>query len=251
MNDSVDRFNNRVANYVKYRPHYPREVIAFLEAECGLTHETVIADVGCGTGISTALFLENCNKVYGVEPNAGMREAAVEFLKDFPDFTPIDGTSSATTLADKSVDMIVAAQAFHWFDAETTRPEFKRIGRDGAYTVLIWNERQLDTTAFHIDYEALLLKYAKDYSVVRHENIAADEIANFYQHEYGSKTFANHQIFDFEGLKGRMLSASYMPNEEHPIYAEMIAELQAIFAKHERNGRIRVLYDTNVYFSRL
>lgn len=249
MTDSVDRFNNRVANYVKYRPHYPREIIAFLEAKCGLTHETVIADVGCGTGISTALFLENCNKVYGVEPNAAMREAAVEFLKDFPDFTPVDGTSEATTLPDDSVDMIVAAQAFHWFDVEKTRPEFKRIGRDGAYTVLIWNERQLDTTPFHRDYEAFLLKYAKDYSVVRHENIAAEEIANFYQKEYGSKTFANSQTFEFDGLKGRMLSASYMPNEDHPIYAEMIAELQALFAKHAENGKIKVLYDTNLYFS--
>lgn len=84
MTDSVDRFNNRVANYVKYRPHYPREIIGFLESECGLTHETVIADVGCGTGISTALFLENCNKVYGVEPNAAMLGAAVEFLREFP-----------------------------------------------------------------------------------------------------------------------------------------------------------------------
>ena len=251
MTDSVDRFNNRVANYVKYRPHYPREIIAFLEAECGLTHETVIADVGCGTGISTALFLENCNPVYGVEPNEAMREAAVEFLRDFPDFTPIDGTSEATTLPDKSVDMIVAAQAFHWFDAEPTRAEFKRIGRDGAFTVLIWNERQLDTTPFHCEYEAFLLKYAKDYSVVRHENIAAEEIVNFYQHEYKTKTFANSQTFDFEGLKGRMLSASYMPSEDHPIYAEMIAELQALFAKHAENGKIKVLYDTNVYFSRL
>lgn len=249
MTDSVDRFNNRVANYVKYRPHYPREIIGFLESECGLTHETVIADVGCGTGISTALFLENCNKVYGVEPNAAMLEAAVEFLRDFPDFTPIDGTSEATTLPDKSVDMILAAQAFHWFDAEATRPEFKRIGRDGAYTVLIWNERQLDTTPFHIEYEALLLKYARDYERVRHENIAASELASFFQREYGSANFANSQTFDFDGLMGRMLSASYMPNEDHPIYDEMIAELQAVFAKHAENGKIKVLYDTNVYYS--
>ncbi len=249
MTDSVDRFNNRVANYVKYRPHYPREIIAFLEAECGLTHETVIADVGCGTGISTALFLENCNKVYGVEPNSAMREAAVEFLKDFPDFTPIDGTSSATTLKDDSVDMIVAAQAFHWFDAGPTRAEFKRILKPEGYVVLIWNERQLDTTPFHVEYEAFLLKYARDYQRVRHENIAANELTGFFQSEYGSATFANSQTFEFDGLKGRMLSASYMPSEEHEIFPEMIAELQALFAKHAENGKIRVLYDTNVYYS--
>src|SRR6188768_41148 len=116
MTDSVERFSDRVANYIKYRPDYPREVLTYLAENCGLTHETVIADIGCGTGISSALFLENCNQVFGVEPNDAMRNAAIECLAAFPDFTPVNGTSGATTLPDNAVDMIVAAQAFHWFE---------------------------------------------------------------------------------------------------------------------------------------
>ncbi|MFM9902997.1 MAG: class I SAM-dependent methyltransferase [Pyrinomonadaceae bacterium] len=251
MTDTVERFSNRVKNYVKYRPDYPREVIAFLEANCGLTSETVVADIGCGTGISTRMFLENGSCVFGVEPNAAMRAAAIEYLSAFPNFTPVDGRADATTLADSSVDMIVAAQAFHWFDPETTRPEFHRILKPGGHTVLIWNERQIDTTPFLIDYEAFLLKYSKDYRNVRHENIAADELADFFQSEYGSATFQNIQIFDFDGLKGRMLSASYMPNETDSIYETMIGELRALFAKHNESGKIKVLYDTNVYFSQV
>ena len=251
MTDTVERFSNRVENYVKYRPDYPREIIGFLESKCGLTHETVIADVGCGTGISSRLFLENCNQVIGIEPNAAMRGAAIEFLAEFPDFTIVDGTSDATTLSDNSVDMIVAAQAFHWFTPETTRLEFHRILKPGGWILLLWNERQLDTTPFLIEYEAFLEKYANDYGTVRHENIKKQELDDFFQKEYGSVRFQNVQIFDFDGLKGRMLSSSYMPNEGNAVFSTMIEDLRSLFAKHAENGRIRVFYDTRGYYSQV
>lgn len=248
MTNTVERFSNRVANYVKYRPHYPREIIGYLELNCGLTHESVIGDIGCGTGISSRLFLENCNRVVGVEPNAAMRAAAEEQLAEFPDFTPVAGTSDQTTLPDASIDILVSAQAFHWFHAEKTRPEFRRILKKGGYVVLMWNERQLDTTPFLVEYEAFLVKHAYDYGSVRHENIDAEELRNFFQKPYGSATFPNIQVFDFDGLKGRMLSASYMPNEADAVFPEMIEELRTLFAKHAENGRIKVFYDTNVYY---
>ena len=251
MSDTIERFSNRVANYVKYRPDYPREIITYLEDRCGLTHESVIADIGCGTGISSRLFLENCNRVIGVEPNAAMRAAAVEFLAEFPDFTAVDGTSDRTTLENDSVDVVVAAQAFHWFDPEKTRPEFHRILKPSGYITLIWNERQLDTTPFLIEYEALLIKYANDYGAVRHENIKDDELSGFFQAKYGSATFDNFQIFDFDGIKGRMLSASYMPSESDAAYEAVVEELSALFAKHAENGRIKVSYDTRVYYSQV
>jgi len=251
MSDSVERFSNRVANYIKYRPDYPREIINYLESNCGLKHDSIIADIGCGTGIPSQLFLENCNPVIGVEPNAAMRAAAKEFLADFPDFSIVDGTADRTTLDDTSVDLVVAAQAFHWFDADKTRPEFQRILRPGGSIVLIWNERQLDSTPFLIEYEALLIKFANDYGSVRHENIHDKKLAAFFQKEYASATFPNSQVFDFDGLKGRMLSSSYMPTETDPRFDAMVKELHALFAKHAENGRIRVLYDTNVYTSRI
>ena len=251
MADSVERFSNRVENYVKYRPDYPREILAYLAANCGLTNESVVADVGCGTGISTRLFLENGNRVFGVEPNAAMRAAAEKYLVSFPWFISVDGTSEATTLASNSIDFVVAAQAFHWFDAEKTRPEFHRILKQSGHIVLIWNERQLDATPFLVGYEAFLLKYANDYGNVRHENIKAEELDRFFESEFGEVAFQNEQIFDFEGIKGRMLSASYMPNEADAVFSTMIEELRSLFAKHAENGKIKVLYDTKVYFSQI
>ncbi len=247
--NSVSRFDDRVANYVKYRPDYPTEIVAYLANECGLTSDSNIADIGSGPGISCKMFLKNGNRVFGVEPNEAMRNAAVDYLREFPNFTSINGSADATTLDDDSIDFVVAAQAFHWFDADKARTEFRRILKPNGQVVLIWNERRLDADDFHREYEALLLKYANDYGTVRHENIAATELRAFFQRDFSSKSFQNQQVFDFDGIKGRMLSSSYMPNVDSPNYGELIDELSALFAKHERNGRISVLYETNVYHS--
>jgi SAM-dependent methyltransferase len=249
MTDTVERFSNRVANYVKYRPDYPREIVSHLVAHCGLTQGAVIADVGCGPGMSSKMFLEYGCSVYGVEPNDAMREAAVEYLAEFPLFTPVEGTSNATTLPDDSVDMIVAAQAFHWFDPATTRPEFKRIAKPGGWTVLIWNIRQETTTAFLIEYEDLIRQHSVDYHAVRHNNITDKEVGEFLGPGFEIAEFSNVQEFDFEGLLGRLASSSYMPPEGHESFPAMADALRSLFAKHERNGKISVLYDTKVYYA--
>ena len=249
MTENVERFSNRVENYVKYRPGYPHEIVRHLAENCGLTRETVIADVGCGPGMSAKMFLENSNRVFGVEPNDAMREAAVEYLAEFPGFTPIKGTSDATTLSDSSVDMIVAAQAFHWFDPVSTRAEFKRIARPGGYIVLIWNIRQEETTPFLVEYEQFITTYSVDYHLVRHNNITDREIGEFLGPDFRTAAFDNIQTFDFDGLLGRLASSSYMPPQGHERFAPMAEALRSLFAKHERNGRIEILYDTKVYYA--
>src|ERR1700736_5047154 len=148
VQDPTQRFSSRVDNYVRYRPGYPVVVLDLLKKMCGLTPDSVIADIASGTGIFTRMLLENGNRVCGVEPNADMRHAGEEFLRDYPKFTSVVGTAEATTLADHSVDLVTAAQAAHWFDREKARREFIRICRPGGWTVLLWNERRTNTTAF-------------------------------------------------------------------------------------------------------
>ena len=247
--DSVERFSNRVENYVKYRPTYPKEVLELFTNEMGLRPDSVIADVGSGTGISTRVFLENGNTVFGIEPNAAMRRAAEEFLREFEHFHSIDATAEATSLPNGFVDFIVAAQAFHWFDPAGTRGEFKRILRSGGWVALMWNERQLNTTPFLIDYEKLLLKFAGDYTKVRHDNITKDLLRNFFQADFRHATFANAQVLDFEGLKGRVSSSSYMPAAADARYEQMVEELKSLFAKHAQSDKITVFYDTNIFYT--
>ena len=193
MTDTIERFSNRVANYVKYRPHYPRQVLDYLRQEIGLTPETLIADIGCGTGISSVLFLKNGNVVFGVEPNEAMRAAAVEYLNEFPNFKPVTATAENTTLDEHSVDVVLAGQAFHWFDLDKTKKEFKRILKPGGHIVLMWNERQLDTTPFLVEYEQLLLKYGRDYEVVRHDKFDEKVLDHYFDHGVKKAVFENVQ----------------------------------------------------------
>jgi ubiquinone/menaquinone biosynthesis C-methylase UbiE len=249
--NTVERFSNRVKNYVKYRPTYPPQILDLFREQMNLRKSSIIADIGAGTGISSRMFLEHGNSVYGVEPNAAMRGAAEEFLKNYPLFKMINGTAENTNLPDASVDFVVAAQAFHWFNREKTRAEFKRILRENGYAVLIWNERQLDTNAFLREYEKLLIKFGTDYETVRHDNIEEKVLQDFFQVDFKRATYENAQTVDYEGLKGRILSSSYMPDETDSNFEAMINEMQRLFAKYAENGKIQILYNTNVFYSRL
>lgn len=251
MRDTVERFSDRVANYVKYRPDYPAEVLRLFRDAMDLQENSVVADIGAGTGISTRLFLANGNRVFGVEPNAKMREAATEFLRDFPKFESVDGTSEKTDLPDESVDFVVAAQAFHWFDAKKSRREFARILREGGFIALFWNERRLDANEFLREYENLLMKFGTDYQQVRHEKISDESLQDFFQTDFQRARFLNEQTLDFDGLKGRLQSASYTPAENSHAFPAMIKELRSLFAEHAENGKIQILYDTNVFYAKI
>jgi SAM-dependent methyltransferase len=251
MMDPVTRFSNRAENYAKYRPGYPAEVIAILKSECGLTEGSSIADVGSGTGILSELFLRNGNTVFAIEPNAPMRLFAEQGLKKFPRFVSIAATAEATTLEPGSVDFITAGQAFHWFDREKAKLEFRRILKPGSWVVLLWNERRIDSSPFLLDYENLLLHYGTDYETVRHENVAT-ELAEFYAPQtFKLKSVENIQHFDFESLKGRTCSASYTPEPGDSNFAPMISKLEEIFNARRSNGVVDFEYDTRIYYGHL
>jgi len=251
VKDATQRFSSRVANYVRFRPGYPTEVLALLRRECGLTPDSVIADIASGTGIFTRMLAENGNRVFGVEPNDEMRRAGEQFLQNYARFTSIAGTAEATTLPDRSVDIVTAAQAAHWFDREKARREFLRILKPGGWTVLVWNERRTDSTPFLRDYEQLLLTYGTDYQEVRHERTTA-EIADFFApSSFRSSTLEMRQKVDFGGLEGRLLSSSYTPTPDHANYEPMLRELRRTFDGHQVNGSVSLDYNTLVYYGQI
>jgi SAM-dependent methyltransferase len=211
----------------------------------------VVADIASGTGIWTRALLVNGNRVYGVEPNAEMRQAGERLLATFPKFISVDGKAEATTLGDASVDFVTAAQAAHWFDRAAARREFQRILRPEGWLVLLWNERDVDGTPFLRDYEQLLLHYGTDYADVRHERTteAVNEFFDPMPHEEGA--FPLRQEFDYAGLEGRLLSSSYAPGPGHPKHASMLRELRRIFERHAADGRVAFDYKTRVYFGKL
>ena len=251
MVDSINRFTTRVENYAKFRPTYPRLIIDLLKADCGLTEASLVADVGSGTGILSEMFLSNGNTVFGVEPNAPMRSSAENLLRNYQQFKSIRGAAEATTLDSRSIDIVTAAQAFHWFDRMRARVEFARILKPKGWIALIWNERRLDSTPFLRAYEQLLLQYGTDYQKVRHENVT-EQIADFFApQEFRRKSFENIQTFDFDSLMGRVLSSSYTPEPDHPSFEPMIASLREVFEEHQQRGTIAFEYDTRIYYGKL
>lgn len=252
MPTNVERFSTRVENYVRYRPGYPAAVVELLRDECALAPASVVADVGSGTGILAEMFLKHGNRVYGVEPNREMREAGERLLKAYGNFVSVEGRAEATTLADSSVDFVTAGQAMHWFEPGPTRREFARILRPGGWVVVVWNERLTEGTPFLEEYERLLLTYGTDYREVSHKYAEASLIEPFFGAGRARlRTFPNRQVFDFESLKGRLLSASYVPEPGHPDFAPMLRDLAALFDKHQADGRVFVEYETKVYYGRL
>jgi SAM-dependent methyltransferase len=250
VSDPTQRFTGRVESYARYRPSYPRAVLELLEAECGLTSASVVADVGSGTGILSELFLENGNRVFGVEPNEEMRAAGERLLRDHPRFTSVAGTAEATTLDDTCVGFVVAGQAFHWFDPERARTEFARILEPAGWVVLVWNLRRKYATPFLAAYERLLETYRTDRGEVEFWR-KSDEMAASFFGSFERKTFDNEQVLDLDGLKGRLMSISYVPARGEPGSDAMIRQAEEIFDEHHSDGRVIVEYDTNVYYGRL
>ena len=198
------------------------------------------------------MFLKNGNRVYGVEPNREMREAGERLLSAYPGFVSVDGRAEETTLADASVDFVTAGQAFHWFDPPHARVEFKRILRPGGWVVLVWNDRRTAGTPFLEGYERLLLEYGTDYQEVSVKYAEESMLAALYgPSEMRAATFDNEQVFDFDGLRGRLTSASYTPQPGHPNFEPMMRELDALFRRHQQNGRVVVPYDTKVFYGKV
>ncbi len=251
MTNAITRFSSRAEAYAKYRPGYPPGVVEVLKSECGLTTNSVVADVGSGTGILTELLLKNGNRVFAIEPNEPMRAVAEEMLKDYPQFESVDGSAEATTLEENTVDVIIAAQAFHWFDREKAKSEFRRILKANGWVVLIWNERRLDSTPFLRAYEDLLLRYGTDYHEVRHENVAGKLAEFFAPNEFKLVNLDNFQHFDLTAFQGRVASASYTPEPGHPNFEAMAEGLRHIFDEHNVDGTVTFEYDTRVYYGQL
>lgn len=246
--DPLQRFSSRVINYARYRPGYPDAAIDLLVEHCGLGPGCRVADLGSGTGILTARLIATGATVHAVEPNAPMRQAAEQSLRGRAEFHSVDGAAERTTLAERSVDLLTAGQAFHWFDGPEARCEARRIAARGARVALLWNERPTEDNPFLVEYDALLRRFAPEYQSIteRRANVAA--MHAFAGAELVCAEFYNEQRFDLAGLTGRLLSSSYAPEAGHPAHRPMLEALNAIHARHQHGGQVTFPYRTLVYY---
>ncbi len=244
--DPTQRFSDRVENYVKFRPNYPDALIRFLIERLPLP--ATIADIGSGTGILSAQLLGAGFQVFGVEPNAPMRQEAERGLGGQPAFHSVVGTAENTTLASSSVGAVTCAQSFHWFDRTKCRAEFERILRAPRLVWLIWNERISQDPME--EYDRILQESAPEYATVSQRHITDADVAEFFAPEPVDRFYFQHaQRLDFEGFLGRVLSSSYVPNVGQPGHDRLMGKMEAFFEKHARSGWIDLPYQTRVYLA--
>ena len=249
--DPTVRFSNRVRDYVRARPSYPSELITLLQNEIGLGPGCTVADVGSGTGILTGLLLDTGSRVFGIEPNDAMREAAETALGQHPGFQSVAATAEHTGLPDDSVDVVTAAQAFHWFDVEETAREFRRILKREGAVALIWNLRHPGSSAFLRAYERFLEEWGRGYATVRASWGTEDDVARFFgQAEIQHRRFPNEQVLDYEALEARFLSSSYAPPRDDTQLPAASTALHRMFDEHASGGTVRMTYDAEVFYGR-
>jgi SAM-dependent methyltransferase len=256
--DSVRRFDDRVDDYVASRPGYPAEVVEVLAKRGGLPPGARIADVGCGTGKLAEVLLAAGHTVVGVEPNDTMREAAQASLGDHPAFSCVAGTAEATGLPDAAFDAVTAGQAFHWFEPEATRREFRRICKPGGLVALIWNNRVASRSQIVAEFERLLRAHCPDYLGLEQRGAggtsratAEQLIADFFDGgEHAEARSAYDMTHDWDGLVGRALSASYVP-KEGPQHDAFFAALKESFARLCPDGTAFFPYKTRIFHGRL
>jgi ubiquinone/menaquinone biosynthesis C-methylase UbiE len=218
-------YSGRAEDYARYRPAYAEEAVAALIALSGISSDWIVADVGSGTGILSEQLIQHCGKLIAIEPNDDMREQAESSLLSHPRLASANGTAENTGLPDKSIDLITAGQALHWFEPSLARVEFARILRPPMRIAAVWNQ-------FEGPERPDLQPYFEDCSIT-------------------AKSYSACSREPWESFIGGARSASFAPLPESPEYAEFEASHREVFESRASDGLIEVRYTTELVVGRL
>lgn len=239
-------FSGKADVYARCRPSYPAELVDWLYTHANA--ETV-ADIGAGTGIFTACLLKKPWQVIAVEPNPDMRKVFAETL---PGIRCLPGSGEATGLPDHSMDLITAAQAFHWMDEQRFREECRRILRQDGQAAILWNHR----TAHGIApaYEEVSRKYCPNFRTGHTGSRSEKEGDRFLRGEYFREAEVRQYRHFFpmneDQFIGNALSRSYSLTPDHPLFTDYIGELRDVFQRFAVNGIVQEEYETMLYLGR-
>lgn len=242
-------FSSKVADYLASRPDYAPSLFDTLQSACALTANSVIADIGAGTGLLTHDLLRKGWQTTAIEPSKEMREAADSLLNAYPHYRSLDGCAESIPLADQSVDLITAAQAFHWFDIQRAKQECLRVLKPKGKVALIWNDRVLDDP-LHIELDRIFAKFggARRAALVAHES--QRDTREFFGSNPEIFSFPHQHSMTESGLIKLVFSRSYMPalnTEEGENAAQAVCDL---FKQLSINKVIDVRYQTVAYIAR-
>ncbi|HEY9617039.1 MAG TPA: class I SAM-dependent methyltransferase [Microcoleaceae cyanobacterium] len=243
----LTRFSHRAEAYAKYRPSYPEAAIATILAGLGDRNSLVAADIGAGTGISSRLLAAQGVQVWAIEPNQAMQQAATPH----PQVTFQTATAEATGLPDRSMDLVTCFQAFHWFDADRSLPEFHRILKPGGRLALVWNNRDRDDQ-FTASYSQLIQAASGNHPAEKLRDITqtCEQLTHHPLFTGVRQTACQHQqAVDWTGLLGRVQSTSYLPHEG-AAYDTLVANLQQLYEQWaDVQGYVYLTYSTDMFLA--
>jgi ubiquinone/menaquinone biosynthesis C-methylase UbiE len=250
--DHYSKFSPKAQIYDQYRWDFHPEAITEMCEITGINQDSVVADIGSGTGMLTAHFVHKVNKIYAIEPNPEMRTIAIDKLAQYPAFVSIDGLSDNTKLPAHSVDLIVVGRAIHWFNPHTTKAEFLRILKpDGWFAIC------------QIPYEDLeLLEAVKTLRKPEYGwNVTEDKSRIIENNDLDSYYFKNndYQIIkhgsvvteNWENFLGRITSFSPSPDSDNPLFHKFETEAKKIFDRYSEKGILRINISTEIKLGKI
>ena len=240
--DSVRRFSDRAADYVRYRPGYPAAAIDAILAGLGPAAHLRAADVGAGTGISARLLGERGVRVIASEPGHDMRRAAAPQSN----VAWVAGRAEAIGLRAETCGLVLSAQSFHWFSPSEALVEFARILKPRGRLAIVWNRRSLDDP-LTVGYRQAIVDAGGDTEAERMRFDPAVVGGSRVFTPADRTSFPNAQHLDLEGLVGRARSASYVP-KEGPAGARLTDSLRALHDRYaDSTGFVTLVYETEIY----
>lgn len=249
--DTTQNFSGLANDYEAGRPAYANALVESLYTKHGFSKQSVIADIGSGTGKFAKQLLDNGSTVYGIEPNDDMRNTAIKNLSRYDKFYPVNGTAAETTLDRNSVDFITTAQAFHWFDVRLFRKECKRILRKDGNVFLIWNMRDVSNEINQRSME-IYAKYCPDFKGfsggIQKDDVRINE---FFDGKYEYAEFDNPLFYDENKFISRSLSSSYSLKDGDEKYCDYLDALSKMFARYANHDVLTIANKTVVYWGKM
>ncbi|MBX3113279.1 MAG: class I SAM-dependent methyltransferase [Fimbriimonadaceae bacterium] len=236
MVEPIQRFTGKAAAYSNGRPTYPQECLNQIVQRTGLDSSAVVFDTGAGTGLFTQLLLEHFHRVNIVEPNDDMRTTAAQRLPAGK-VTFIRATAESFPAPENSVDLITAAQAFHWFDRDAVKAHWRSVLKPTGYVALVWNERT-ESTPFAREFTAFLNHLANLDPNNKPPTESSDEdILNFFS-KARIETATHSTPLTEEELINLAVSRSYFPSPSHPEFEQLKQEVRIIFERNAVNQHV-------------
>ncbi len=245
--NSKELFSGRAAAYAKGRPAYPQRLVDDLYRSAGFSADSIIADVGAGTGLFSRLLLDRGSRVICVEPNPDMLRTARAALSGYSNVRFTDGDAACTKIEPASVDFITAAQSFHWFDPDLFRVESKRILLPNGRAILLWNTRKAEYEV-NAACSRLFARYCPHFRGFSNGIQTDDQrIKRYFGGPYETAEYENPLVYSLDQFISRSLSSSYSLRMGEPDFEVYLQALEKLFEAYAQNGLLTIPNFTIVY----